>query len=90
MLFPIHQYFKESQMRLHPERFERKPLAQVSSQVKSEPPRKLEVKSEAIKDEGFDDMEDFNMWRVFNLHYVQVLFVCYVFVTHLVFLVDFL
>jgi len=55
------QYFKESQMRLHPERFEKKPLAQVSSQVKSEPPRKLEVKSEAIKDEGFDDMEDFDM-----------------------------
>jgi len=48
-------------MRLHPERFEKKPLAQVSSQVKSEPPRKLEVKSEAIKDEGFDDMEDFDM-----------------------------
>ena len=73
MLFPIHQYFKESQMRLHPERFDKKPLVQVSTQVKSEPLRKPEVKSEVNKDDGFDDMEDFDVWLVFILHLVRVL-----------------
>jgi len=55
------QYFKESQMRLHPERFEKKNFVQLPTHVKTEPPRKLEVKSEALKDDGFDDMDDFDM-----------------------------
>jgi len=55
------QYFKESQMRLHPERFEKKSLTQVQSQVKSESQVKHEVKTESNKEDGFEDMDDFDM-----------------------------
>ena len=57
----FHQYFKESQMRLHPERFEKKSLTQVQSQVKSESQVKHEVKTESNKEDGFEDMDDFDM-----------------------------
>ena len=52
------QYFKESQMRLHPERFEKKNSSQNSSHMKFEARVKTEVKSEANKVEGFEDMDD--------------------------------
>jgi len=52
------QYFKESQMRLHPERFEKKNMNQNGSQIKTEPRVKTEVKSEANNVERFEDMDD--------------------------------
>lgn len=48
-------------MRLHPERFEKKSLTQVQSQVKSESQVKHEVKTESNKEDGFEDMDDFDM-----------------------------
>ena len=61
----LEQYFKESQMRLHPERFEKKNLNQNGSQMKIEPQVKTEVKTEANKVDGFEDMDDdFDAWNL--------------------------